>query len=154
MIITKRELAEDAFGEIGFANYAFDLPPGALERAVRRMDSILAEWSGQGIHIGYPLTSKPDPDDECDIPDISRRAIILNTAMEIGPGHGKSLSAKQIGEAKKSYKKLLVWAAGNPLERDTSYLPAGAGNKNTSYNRFLSKDDDKIASGKEDVLDI
>jgi hypothetical protein len=45
---TKRQFVTSAFEEIGLADYVFDLQPEQLEGALRRLDSMMAEWNAAG----------------------------------------------------------------------------------------------------------
>lgn len=151
---TKRQLVEDAFAEIGLATYIFDIEPDAIIRATRKMDGILARWNSEGIRIGYPLSSTPDPDDICDIPDVAYNAIVQNLGLSLAPSYGKQVSPDLRIEAGKAYKQLLSFTMVVP-EVDISYLPSGAGNKPGRTNQeFMSPTADKVSAGKDSDLDI
>lgn len=154
MLITKRQLIEDAYGEIGLASYIFDLPPGMLERSLRVMDAILAQWNLKGIRIGYPLSSNSDLDEECNIPDTAINAIVLNVAVRIAAGHGKIVQPDQRISAKRAYNALLSGTITTP-EIDISALPSGAGNKpGRTYREFMSKKQEDIYVGNDSTLDF
>ena len=55
MAYTKRDIVNQAFGEIGMADYVFDLQPQQLDSALRQLDMMMATWNGKGIRIGYPI---------------------------------------------------------------------------------------------------
>mgnify|MGYP000165071707 CR=1 FL=1 len=92
---TKRQFVDQAFEEIGYASYTFDLEPEQLQAAMRRLDSMMATWNGRGIRVGYPLPATPgagDLDDLTDVPDYANEAIYLNLAIRIAPTVGKAVS--------------------------------------------------------------
>jgi hypothetical protein len=83
---TKRQFVTSAFEEIGLADYVFDLQPEQLEAALRRLDSMMAEWNAAGIRLGYAMPSSPqdsDLDTETNVPDSAWEAIITNLAIRI-----------------------------------------------------------------------
>ena len=68
---TKRQFVTSAFEEIGLADYVFDLQPEQLEAALRRLDSMMAEWNAMGIRLGYSMPSSPqdsDLDEQTNVP--------------------------------------------------------------------------------------
>lgn len=122
-----------AFGEIGLASYVFDLTPEQEQDALRRLDSMMATWDGQGISIGYPLPSSPDGSDldqETNVPGAAQETIYQNLGIRIAPGYGKSVSPDTKTSAKLGYNALLTRALGAPAELQLpGSMPSGAGNK-------------------------
>ena len=88
---SKRQFVEAAFEEIGLASYVFDITPSELQAAVRRLDSMIAQWYAKAIQIDYPLADSPqnvDLDTETNVPLTANEAIITNLAMrKIGRAH-------------------------------------------------------------------
>lgn len=155
MNITKRQLLEDAFGEVGLGAYMYDLDAGLISRALRTMDSMMAEWNAKGIRIGYPLSSVADPDDECIIPDVAIGAIVQNVAVRVGPSVGKVIQPALSVSAKRSFNTLLAWATSSEIpEVDISYLPSGAGNKPIRTGEFLAEPTDQLAVGNDGNLNL
>lgn len=129
---TKRQFVTSAFEEIGLADYVFDLQPEQLESALRRLDSMMAEWNATGIRLGYAMPSSPqdsDLDTETNVPDSAWEAIITNLAIRIAPGYGKAVAPDTKVSAKGAYNVLLQRAA-YPLEQQLPQtMPTGQGNK-------------------------
>ena len=128
---SKRQFVEQAFEEIGFASYQFDLDPAQLQSAMRKMDSMLATWNAKGIKIGYPIPSSPengDLDEETNVPDSANEAIFLNLAIRLAPSLGKVVALETKANAKSAYMALLGNSA-IPNEQQVSGLPKGAGSK-------------------------
>jgi hypothetical protein len=129
---TKRQLIEQAFGELALASYVFDLTPEELDAAVRRMDAMLATWNAAGIRLGYALTSSPDDSDleqDSGLPDAAFEAVYLNLAVRTAASKGKVLSQDTRNAAKAAYDVLLMRAAMPPEMQNRANIPAGAGNK-------------------------
>lgn len=129
---TKRQFVEQAFEEIGYASYAYDLETEQLQAAMRRLDSMMATWNGKGIRLGYPIPSSPelgDLDDETEVPDYANEATYLNLAIRIAPMVGKQVSMETKASAKLAYIEMLRHATmPNEMQFPTT-MPAGAGNK-------------------------
>ena len=137
MAYTKRDIVNQAFGEIGMADYVFDLQPEQLNNALRQLDMMMATWNGKGIRIGYPLPSSPggsDLDEVTGVTDMALEAMYLNLAIRISSGYGKTVSPETKAAAKFSYNQLLGRSA-LPIEMQigNQTVPSGAGNKGWRY---------------------
>ena len=129
---TKKQVIEAAFEELALAGYVFDLDADQLEGALRKLDTMMADWGGDGIDIGYLLPATPDAsniDDDSGIPDTANQAVYMNLAVKLAAGRGKTLTAETRTAAARGYSKLLG-AAVAPAANQSSGLPLnGAGNK-------------------------
>lgn len=158
---TKRQLAAEALGEIGIANYEFDITPDEQSMVIRRLDGLLATWENSfQIRLGYKFPAAPDgsdPDDDSGIPDGASEAVYLNLAIRIAPSFGKTLSADTRTSARQGWDALLKYAAA-PIEQQLpSTLPRGAGNKawrTTDQPFFAQPDTDPLVVGQGGDLDI
>jgi len=157
---TKREIINQAFEEIGLAGYVFDLQPQQLEGALRRLDAMMATWNGKGIRLGYPLPSSPadsDLDQETGVPDNAIEAMVLNLAVRLAPGFGKTVSPDTKGNAKRAYNEIVANSA-MPIEMQlgSQTIPSGAGNKGWRYynNPFLREPQDPLTVGSDGILDL
>lgn len=159
MAYTKRQFIADAFAELGMANYVFDLEPEELQRALRRLDSLMAEWNGKGIRIGYPIPASPndsDLDEQTSVPDSANEAIITNLAVRLAPGFGKVVNPATQTAAKSAYNVLLSRAAMPPQMQYAAGLPSGAGHKpimgdGTTY---IDSPVDQLAAGPDSLIDL
>lgn len=156
---SKRQFVTAAFEELGLADYAHDLDPGDLQMAVRRLDSMLAEWNGRGVRLGYPLTDDPASsslDTETSVPDAANEAIILNLAIRIGPSFGRPVMPETRTSAIKAYNVVLSRAVQIPEQQLPSTLPKGQGHKDwrSIDNRFFPKPADPVDAGSDAELDF
>lgn len=129
---TKKDLIVQAYEEIGYASYVFDLEPEQMQSALRRLDSLMATWNGEGIAIGYLLPSSPENsslDDLAGVPDWSYEAIYLELAKRLAPTVGKQVSQETKVAAREAYKILLKKTQQNNTMQLPTTLPLGAGNK-------------------------
>jgi len=158
MSYTKRQFVEAAFEEIGLAAYTFDLSPQQIEAAMRRLDTMMAEWNAKGIRLSYPLPGSPqdsDLDAETTVPDSANDAIITNLGIRIAPSYGKQVMAETKVAAKMAYNTLLSRAT-MPLEQQLpGTMPSGAGNKpwRNYDDPFLQRPVDLVDSGPDGVLE-
>ena len=160
MAYTKRDIVEQAFEEIGLASYVFDLQPQQLDSALRRLDAMMATWNAKGIRLGYPLPSSPagsDLDQETGVPDNAIEAMVLNLAVRVAPGFGKTVSPDTKGNAKRAYNEIVANSA-MPIEMQlgNQTIPAGAGNKGWRYynNPFLREPQDPLQVGSDGIFDL
>jgi hypothetical protein len=158
MSYTKRQFVEEAFVEIGMANYTFDLQPQQLDTALRRLDAMMATWNAKGIRLGYPLPSSPqdsDLDTETQVPDSANEAIVANLAIRIAPGYGKQVQIDTRTTAKLGYDTLLARATF-PLEQQfPRTLPLGAGQKPWRYDTpFMPGPVDPVLAGPDGPIEL
>jgi hypothetical protein len=129
---TKQQIIEQAFGELALAGHVFDLDADTLESALRELDTMMAEWSGLGISIGYLLPATPDDSnigDDSGIPNESVRSVYMNLASQLAASRGKTLTAQTLATAQRGYN-ILLGTAVTPTSGQCSGLPRiGAGNK-------------------------
>ena len=148
---TKLQFIEAAFEEIGLASYNFDLNPGDLESALRRLDAMIAAWNAVGIRINYPLPSSPENSDlssETGVPDFANQAIILKLAIQLAPGFGKTVSQDTKVGASDAYRALSIHFAQAPERQLPETMPFGA-----VWDYFCEKNDIPIGnSWIEEVL--
>ena len=160
MAFTKRDIINQAFAEIGMADYVFDLQPQQLDNALRQLDMMMATWNGKGIRIGYPLPSSPggsDLDENTGVTDMALEAMYLNLAIRISSGYGKAVSPETKAAAKYAYTQLLGRSA-LPIEMQigNQTVPSGAGNKGWRYynNPYLRQPTDPLTVGSDGILDL
>ena len=156
---TKRQFVVQAFEEIGYASYVYDLEPEQLESAVQRLDSMMATWNANGLRLSYPMPSSPelsDLDAETNVPDAANEAIYLNLALKIAPTVGKTPSPETIKSARAAYTDLLAVKLDLPLEMQMpSTMPVGAGNRRRrTSNPFFDTPVDPLAASRGDELEF
>ena len=157
---TKRQLITASFDEIGLASNEFDIQPEELESALRRLDSMMAEWNVQGIRVGYPLSSIANNSLDLDsgVPDSATEAIITNLAIRIAPSYGRQVSRDTKVAASKAYDTLLMRSlALQPHEKQyPGTLPVGAGNRRYRFRNenFFTRPEDPVDVGPDSVLDL
>lgn len=155
---TKRQFVEEAFEELGFASYIYDLAPEQLQAALRRLDAMMASWNANGIRLGYPLSSSPEDselDTETNVPDSANEAIYLALAVRLAPTVGKQVSPETKQSAKAAYNNMLTQLIELP-EMQFQRLPSGAGNKSWRFNNdpFLEPPTSSIETGNDGDLEF
>lgn len=156
---TKRNFVVAAFGEVGLASYVFDLTPEQEQDALRRLDSMMGTWNGQGIRLGYPLPASPGDsslDEETNVPDSANETVYQNLAVRIAPGFGKTVSPDTKTSAYAGYNAMLTQAVGLPPEMQLpGTMPAGAGNKPLGVGRpFLNQPEDPLLAGQDGPIEF
>ena len=155
MSYTKRQLVEAAMAEIGLASYAFDLMPEQRELALRRLDSMMAEWNTRGLRLGYPVPDNPadsDIDSDSNLPDAAWEAVITNLALRMAPSYGKQVNVETKVTARHALNTILS-RASMPSQMKLPSMPSGAGNK-TYDDPFTSEPTDDLVAGPDATLDF
>lgn len=155
MSYTKRQLVEAAMAEIGLASYAFDLLPEQRELALRRLDSMMAEWNTRGLRLGYPVPDNPadsDIDQDSNLPDAAWEAVITNLALRMAPSYGKQVNIETKITARHALNTILS-RASMPPEMKLPAMPSGAGNKYID-DPFLPQPSTDLVAGPDAVLDF
>lgn len=153
MSFSKRQFIQEAYGELNMASFVFDLDPDIIQRALRRLDSMMAEWNGRGIRLAYPIPTSPgdsDLDELTQVPDWANEAVILNLSVRLAPGHGKTVSPQTLAAAKNALDAVLARAA-MPPEIQITGLPRGAGAKGR-LSTFLPGPTDTLTAGPDGPL--
>ena len=155
---SKRQFVVQAFEEIGYASYIYDIAPEQLNSALRTLDAMMASWNAIGIRIGYPLTSLPenaDLDTLTDVQDSATEAIYLNLAMRLAPRVGKTLAQETKKAAKSAYDNLLVKLAQPIDQKLPTNMPSGAGNKGWRINTpFILPTVDPLLAGNDSEIEF
>lgn len=155
---TKRQYIEEAFTELGLADYVFNLTAQELATALRRLDAMMAEWNARGIRLGYPLPLSPqqsDLDEQTGVPDRANEAIIANLAIRIAPSYGKQPLPGTLSTAREAYGAVVAIAAQPNEMQFPNTMPAGAGNKPWTYqgNPFLPRPAEPVLAGQDGPID-
>jgi hypothetical protein len=158
MSYTKRQFVEEAFAELGMANYTFDLQPQQLDTALRRLDAMMATWNAKGIRLGYPLPSSPQDSDlntETQVPDSANEAIVANLAIRLAPSYGKQVQIDTRTTAKLGYDTLLARATFPNEQQFPRTLPLGAGQKPWRYDTpFMPGPVDPVLAGPDGPIEL
>ena len=128
---TKREIIDEAFEELGLGGQ-FNVTPQEQQRALRRLESMVAQWQAKGMVATYVLPVPPAEsalDDEAGLTRAETLALQLNLAIALAPSFGKMLPIETKTAAKAAYEDLLRVAVSPPQQALRAGLPLGAGNK-------------------------
>lgn len=128
---TKRDLISEAFSELGLQGYEFDITPEEQLTALRRLESMMATFEAKGVRVGYAfqMLDTSDPDTDSGLPDSAVEPVLLNLAIRLGPGFGKTIRPETKQAAKDGYTTLL-WLAAQPQQQQMrGGMPSGAGNR-------------------------
>lgn len=96
---SKRQIIEEAFAELALAGYVFDLSPEVLEKALRRLDTMMATWQAKGVNVGYAIGLTPgsgDLDQDSGVPLVATEAVYMSLAVRLAAGEGKQLPASTL----------------------------------------------------------
>lgn len=152
---TKGEIVRDAFTEMGIASYEFDVSPEEIITAIRRLDTMMAQWEIDGIRLSYPQPSSAGgsaPGDASNVPDYALEAMITNLAIRLAPSYGKGISPDTKTTAKNALTSILNRSA-MPIPQQKLTMPKGAGYKSTGT-PFTTGPVDVLVAGDDSILDL
>jgi hypothetical protein len=150
---TKSDVIRQAFSEMGMGDYEFDLQPEDLQTALRKLDAMMAAWSGAGgIRIGFAGgDGKGSIAADSTVPDWAYEALYLNLALRLCPDYGKTPSPLTMMAAKQA--RNAVRSRTTPVATRTISGYAGAGN---SWYGVTALQDQRegLATGTDNTLDF
>ena len=153
---TKREFVTAAFEELGLGSYEFTLGADQVLAAAQRLDRMMAQWDGRGIHIGYPITpgTSIDIDEQTSVPAWANECVVTNLSIRLAPTLGRSVMAETKRAAKEAFLTLMKMVTTPPVMSLPDTMPVGAGNKPwvTTENPFIQPADSAILVGDEGEL--
>ena len=129
---TKRQIVEEAFAELSLQGYAFDLSAEEQQGAARRLEMMLAQWSGHGVRIGYAFAADQqsiDLDAASGVPLSAIHAVVANLACTQAASYGKTLKAQTVLDAREGFAALLGAAVMPAPSQLPGTLPRGAGSR-------------------------
>ncbi len=157
MSFTKRQIINKAFSKMGLAAYAYDLEPEELQSALVELDAMMAEWSDEGVQVGWPLTTSPenaDLDAETGLQSGAVATVFNMLACRLAPEFGKQVPQMVTAAAISGYK-LLQGRLTSPPVIKAQLTPAGQGHPLSRINRgsyrsnYLPQAKDRRARGLE-----
>lgn len=129
---TKRTIVEIAYEEATLAGYEFDQTPEEWFSGLRRLDALMAEWSGASMALGYNFPAalgQGDLDDAAGIPDFAVNGVALSLALRIYPVLGKSMSPESKTALAQAMVAIRAYCSSLPERSLANKTPLGAGNK-------------------------
>lgn len=127
-MLTKRELINQAFEEIGLGTYAYNMRAEDYQSALKRLNALLAEWGATGAITGGDETGNLDADS--DVPLNAERGVICALACDVAPSFGKQPMPQTVSNARQGRILMIRTNTVIPTkEVNHASVPAGAGYK-------------------------
>lgn len=130
--MSKQELIEEGYAQIGLVSGPFDLSPEMLQTGLTSLDSMMALLSIQGVRLGYPLPSQPgnsNLEDDSRLPDWAVMAVTMKLGIMLASKRGKPVSAQLLSNADIAYSAMLTELSKDNEMRLPAQTPLGAGNR-------------------------
>lgn len=152
---TKRDYVSAALEEIGLSSYAVDIPPEMEQIALRRLDTMLAEWNAQGVRLGWPISSSAiiDPEVDTGTTDKARAAIISGLAVRLSGPFGKAIAPQTVEQASRAFSTLVRDSVQFPEMQMPACFPAGAGTQHIDGRVFLDSPETAIPPEPDCIFD-
>ncbi|PTB28847.1 hypothetical protein C9I56_11190 [Paraburkholderia caribensis] len=153
---TKIEIVNEAYAQLGLANYVFDLQPEEITTGIRRLDRMMAQWDAAGIRIGYnlpPEASVSNANDIINVPDWAEQAMIYGVALLIAPTIPKVPTPDLRKSAQDSYDVLLYGNYEIPQMQMPRHMPIGLGNRRNTKNQQFFAPVDRVTTTNDALLE-
>lgn len=152
---TKEQVIDQAFDALGLGRYKFDLPVELQQSALRFLDSMMAEWNGTGIRLGWLIPRTADGGEmstELVLPDWAAAGVANNLAIRIANSIGREVPPGVVRGATSGLNVIMARSAV-PGSMQYPQLPAGAGNR-LDYSTPYLPIDDPLTTGLDGELEI
>lgn len=139
-MLTKREIINGAFEEIGLGTYAYSMQAEDYQSGLTRLNALLAQWTSNGAAGGYNTGGL---DGESGVPSDAERGVICGLAVDLCPSFGKTPSPQTMVAARQG-KRLMMRKSAVIPEKATAWqdIPMGAGWKRRTIINFTEADND------------
>jgi len=131
MATLKSDLIRQALAKLAVTGYDYDIDPEEVRTALIELESMMTEWDGQGIRVGYQLGITPEEANSSEVAgsyDWARNAIVCNLAVRLAPNYGKQVPPELALNASQALGRILT---ANPVLPEVPYsnrMPRGSGN--------------------------
>lgn len=155
---SKRQLCLAALKELGVVQRDTEATAEELADVCRRLDSMMAGWDGDGLHLGYPIPADDvvSLDTDSNLQASAVRAVVASLALEVAPQFGKEPSGLTLKNAKAGLDTLRTLAVTPTRQRLPAGVPRGAGARwpGALSSPFTPQPEPEITVGNDSVLDF
>lgn len=133
MLNTKGDIVRAALRKAAIASNATlsMIEPESMADGLEDLDMMMAELDGNGVRIGYALSSEPvQPDDLHNLPDWAVKPVMMNLAVIMMPDYVREAGGSLVSQARFGYQTLIKAVANTttPKWRYPNGFPMGSGN--------------------------
>ena len=129
-----------------------EITPEDMADGLEHLNLMMAMWDGNGVRLGYNISSSPsggELDDPSGLPDVAIYAVRDNLAIDLSIFRGIEVSPEFTIAAAKAYSAVLKHsrrvACAPPLP---STLPMGAGRRRYgNYRKFPAPEQETLSTG-------
>lgn len=132
----KVDRISDAYSRLRISGLTVIPNPSDLELALKRMESMMAQYASRGVEVGYNFEEEPDPNSDLNVPIEFWDMISTNLAVKLVPDFNKDIPPALMGEAMQTLAQASSVCARNRI-RQVQYparQPVGSGNR--VFNRW------------------
>ena len=130
--MTKSNIVNDAFTELGLSGYVYNLQPEDLQTALTMLESLVARLDVAGIELNWPFAASLNDvagNVTVDLPFWAHSGLVALLAIDLSAGFGKTVAASTSLKAKLGYETMVsVSAIPNPIAKN-HMVGLGSGNK-------------------------
>lgn len=157
MAILKSDLVKQALAKLAITGFDTEVNPEEIRAGVITLEELMAAWDASGIQIGYAFAPEAEAalaEAPSNVPDIARKAIINQLAIELAPQYGKEPSQLIYMSAASGMSSLLNAIAYIPEMNYGRRMPRGSGNtfRWTRWTRFYREPQTLASEGNGPII--
>ena len=142
--MTKGEIVENAFTEIGMASYVYQLQAEDIAFGLQLLEYVILFLDSEGIELNWPLADDPfkvDPQEQVNLPPYSISGVTAQLAIDLCSGYGKSPNPATVMRAARGFNSMISVGAMPGRIALNHAVPLGSGNKYwRMYRTFVHAD--------------
>ncbi len=139
-MITKNDIIQDAYLQIRISGITVSATPGDIELALMRLESMMAEFDGRTMCIGYLFEDEPQGISSSGIKLTHKQMAATNLGIRLLPDFGKEIPQVLMLQASQSYTASSAVVARERTRQvlPSSRMPRGSGNRYFNrWNRYF-----------------
>lgn len=155
-MMTKGDLVNGAYEELRISGITSMATPEEITLALRRLESMIANWESSAVFIGYTFATsfdELDPNDDSGLTLVQYDAVTKGLACKLATAFGKVVPPSLLGQATEAFR--MLYDCTLPSRQSSGYMPSGAGNSYFSgYCDAFASPDDPITIPNDGNLDL
>jgi len=135
---SKIDIIQNAYSQLRISGLTVNPTPEDTELALTRLESMMNEFDGRTVNVGYQFEEEPLSNTESGVIPSHRNMVETNLAIRLMPDFGKEPTAILMMQAKQSYSASSAQIARERTNQvqPSQRMPRGAGNRSFRWMRF------------------
>lgn len=156
---TKSDLIKAALRKLGITGFDAETDPDEFDAALIELETMMTEWDGRGIRVGYNLGASPDTaltSAEAGSYDWARQGIVCGLAMRLAGDYGKAVTPDLARAASAGLAAIMAATAAEKIYQMQypANMPVGSGNRRIGRHQRYYRPTDGLEVENADELEL